>query len=188
MTASAHVAIHHGVCESVWTAQTAGGQTKAPWSDLEGENICQEEIELRVIQSLGDCSLATHTSTGLYHQDSRWREENRALAWRAAEGKAEEREWVMNFSVQEVNASGGPPTSVIFLASRRANGKSCNTNDSTFIYTYIFRHIIYSQRDRQREVRDTLSSKLWDKWKKVFSKWKDFSSQSSRLKISFFFF
>lgn len=56
------------------------GQTKAPWSDLEGENICQEEIELRVIQSFGDCSLATHTSTGLYHQDSMWREEKRAPA------------------------------------------------------------------------------------------------------------
>lgn len=79
MTASAHVAIW-APCASLFellSPPPLGGQTKAPWSDLEGENICQEEIELRVIQSFGDCSLATHTSTGVYHQDSKWRVEKK---------------------------------------------------------------------------------------------------------------
>lgn len=39
------------------------------------ENICQKEMELRVIESLEVCSPAMLTSTGLYHQDGRWRGE-----------------------------------------------------------------------------------------------------------------
>lgn len=34
--------------------------------------ISVRRTELRVIDSLGDCSAATLTSTELYHQDGRW--------------------------------------------------------------------------------------------------------------------
>lgn len=77
MTTSAHVLILRGV-QGLFELRSPlllGGQTKALWLDLEGENICQEEIESRVIESFGDFSVATLTSTGLYHQDSRWRGE-----------------------------------------------------------------------------------------------------------------